>query len=231
MRNILSIRKDFEIYGSRLGRINFMSTLDIEHKVILDVGCGYGWFLNYALTQGAKEIVGLEISDRDLRTAKESIEDEKIFFKKGTAINIPFPDEYFDSITAWEVIEHIPPKMELRMFEEVDRVLKPGGVFYLSTPYKSLIAMVFDPAWWLISHRHYSVQDLKQFGLSNNTFKVNDYKILGRGFSLLLNLNMYFSKWILRRNPINEKFFRKMSSNEYVGDKGYLTLMYKFIKI
>ncbi|MDA1338527.1 MAG: class I SAM-dependent methyltransferase [bacterium] len=231
MKNTLNVRKDFEIYGSRLGRINFISKLDIKEKVILDVGCGYGWFLNYALSQGAKEIVGLEISDQDLHTARESIRDEKIFFKKGTAISIPYPDKYFDSVTAWEVIEHIPPKLELKMFEEVARVLKSGGVFYLSTPYKSFLSIVFDPAWWLVQHRHYSVEDLKRFGLDNNNFKVHDYKILGRIFSLLLNLNMYFSKWILKRDPIHKEFFRKMSSREYLEDKGYLTIMCKFIKI
>ena len=66
-------------------------------------------------------------------------------------------------MTSWEVLEHIPKDTEKKMFNEVNRVLKPGGIFYISTPYNNVISNIFDPAWWLIGHRHYSLEKVKKY--------------------------------------------------------------------
>jgi len=55
---------------------------------------------------------------------------------------IPFEDNYFDYVTAYDFIEHIPrivycPKRRFAFVElmnEIYRVLKPAGIFYSSTP-------------------------------------------------------------------------------------------------
>ncbi|MBK4723444.1 class I SAM-dependent methyltransferase [Azospirillum sp. YIM DDC1] len=55
---------------------------------------------------------------------------------------IPFPDEYFDYVTAYDVIEHIPRVVYapgrrysfVELMNEIYRVLKPGGVFFSQTP-------------------------------------------------------------------------------------------------
>src|SRR5260370_41927080 len=61
----------------------------------------------------------------------------------------------YDTVVSGEVIEHIPPASEPRMFAEVNRVLRPGGCFYLSTPHGGLRSILGDPTYWLIRHRHY----------------------------------------------------------------------------
>ena len=45
---------------------------------------------------------------------------------------LPFRAAAFDHATCWEVIEHLPDPA--RLFQEAARVLRPGGLFLLSTP-------------------------------------------------------------------------------------------------
>lgn len=71
-------------------------------------------------------------------------------------MELPFENESFDTVVCWEVIEHLPENSEHALFVEVNRVLKVGGAFSLSTPHDSLVSKLLDPAWWLMSHRHYS---------------------------------------------------------------------------
>ena len=55
---------------------------------------------------------------------------------------IPFPDNFFDSVTAFDFIEHIPrviynPNRRfcfVELMNEIYRVLKVGGIFCSSTP-------------------------------------------------------------------------------------------------
>lgn len=55
--------------------------------------------------------------------------------------NIPFPDETFDAITAYAVLEHVPPKDLDHVVNELKRVLKIGGhLFVFRCPRKFAIA-------------------------------------------------------------------------------------------
>jgi len=57
---------------------------------------------------------------------------------------IPFPEEFFDYVTAYDFIEHIPRVLSSRtgktrfpfvdLMNEIYRVLKPGGLFFSKTP-------------------------------------------------------------------------------------------------
>jgi len=67
---------------------------------------------------------------------------------------IPYPDNYFDYVTAYDFLEHIPriiyidgkiknPFIEL--MNEICRVLKPGGIFKAHTPYYPHPEVFTDP--------------------------------------------------------------------------------------
>ncbi|MEM4216731.1 MAG: class I SAM-dependent methyltransferase [Candidatus Methanomethylicaceae archaeon] len=45
----------------------------------------------------------------------------------------PYEDDFFDAVTSFDVIEHLPGSPRHYLME-IYRVLKPGGVFFLSTP-------------------------------------------------------------------------------------------------
>ncbi|GAA1006524.1 methyltransferase [Acrocarpospora pleiomorpha] len=50
----------------------------------------------------------------------------------GDALDMPFPDAYFDQVIASEVLEHIPD--DLAAMAEIVRVLKPGGQVAVTVP-------------------------------------------------------------------------------------------------
>ena len=49
----------------------FAVNLILIKKIVLNIGCGFGWFELFAATFGVKKITGMEISDDDLKTAKK----------------------------------------------------------------------------------------------------------------------------------------------------------------
>jgi SAM-dependent methyltransferase len=56
---------------------------------------------------------------------------------------IPFPNDHFDFVTAYDFIEHVPRVMSstentrfpfVELMGEIHRVLRPGGIFFSKTP-------------------------------------------------------------------------------------------------
>jgi SAM-dependent methyltransferase len=230
MKNILNEKPKTDLKGRLKYSVEFVSNEDIQNKNILDIGCGYGWCELNFLNRGVNKICGIEISENDLKTIKENIQSKKAEFKIGSAIQIPYPDNYFDTAVSWEVIEHIPKNNELKMFSEVSRVLKKNGMFYLSTPYENYLSNILDPAWWLIGHRHYTSKKLREYG-EKNGFEVIEIKTCGGIFSLFSIINLYISKWIFRREPFFKDFFIRKDHEEYFDNKpGIFNIFIKYRK-
>lgn len=47
---------------------------------------------------------------------------------------LPYPDNAFDAIYSYHILEHLTPEAGLRVMREWHRVLKPGGICRVSTP-------------------------------------------------------------------------------------------------
>jgi ubiquinone/menaquinone biosynthesis C-methylase UbiE len=106
---------------------------DLYDKKVLEIGCGHGGICIYASMVGAKEVIGIDLSDEALSSAealKSKIEDETnnvlpVQFKKMEAENLKFDEDKLDVIIADNVFEHVD-NIPIVM-KECGRVLKPGG--------------------------------------------------------------------------------------------------------
>ncbi len=230
MKNLLDEKPDAKLEGRLRESLLFVNNKDVKDKIILDIGCGYGWCELNFLKKGAKKIIGIEITEEDLSTVKKNIKDKRASFEVAGATKLPFNDSSFDTVVCWEVIEHIPKNTEPVMFKEINRVLKKTGVLYLSTPYNNFFCKVLDPAWWLIGHRHYSSKALNDYG-KRNGFKVNKLVVKGGWWSILNLLLFYVFKWLFRVSLSDDSALAKKSNSEYKRNDGIFDIFVKYTKV
>ena len=220
MKNLLDESPHRDEHGGTLYGAGLVGAANLSGKDVLDIGCGFGWFAVHALGSGAQSATGIEPVEADLSTARGQIHDERATFVAAGGESLPFDDWSFDTVVMWEVLEHVPKHTEPRVFAEVTRVLRPGGRFFLSTPFRSVRACVTDPAWWLIGHRHYSRQRLLDFA-SEAGLEVEHLDVRGGGWQILHMNNMYVAKWIFRRRPFFEAASLARLDCEWFGRSGY----------
>ena len=108
---------------------------------LLDIGSGAGNLLRAAREAGW-EAQGLDVSPQ----AVKHVRDLGFEVFHGELCNARLPAEQFDVITAAELLEHLPdPRAELK---EVARLLRPGGLFWTTTPHaRGLSARVLGLKW------------------------------------------------------------------------------------
>ena len=99
---------------------------------VLDIASGEGY--GSALLAGvARSVVGVECDHDSVRHANESYGDTKTLrFEQGDALAIPLPASSVDVVVSFETIEHL--RSVSRFLDEVQRVLRPGGLLVISTP-------------------------------------------------------------------------------------------------
>lgn len=214
MRNLVREKPSRDLHGRLAYSRSFVEVADCASKDLLDIGCGFGWFELVALDRGARSITGVEPTDADLSTVRSHFDDERVEFRVASAADLPFSDASFDTIVCWEVLEHLPRDSEQRAFDEMNRVLRPGGAFYLSTPHAAPIATVTDPAWWLIGHRHYSRAEVSAFAAASG-FSIERLELKGRVWEIVQLLDLYVAKWVFRRRPFFEAAITRNVDREW----------------
>lgn len=101
---------------------------------LLDIGCGSALVVDRIADIDA-HYVGLDFPDHHMRYVKDRFTDRpttmRLDFVRGDGERLPFADGYFDVIVMSEVIEHLF-RPEHAVWE-LARVMKPGGVFIMTT--------------------------------------------------------------------------------------------------
>ena len=121
-------------------------------STILDVGCGGGEVVRLIATQVPKGNVygvdhSLEMVRLSKRVNRSLIESGRVEISHGSVSSLPYSDEMFDAVTAFETIQFWPDLSgDLR---EVKRVLKPRGEFLVVNRYPGAEAQGSDWAEFL----------------------------------------------------------------------------------
>lgn len=105
----------------------------IDGKVVLDIACGEGYGSNI-MSSKAKFVYGVDIDEITVNAAKSKYKQQNLEYSIGDVTNISFNDDTFDVVVSFETIEHHDKHDE--MMKEINRVLKPNGIFIISTPDK-----------------------------------------------------------------------------------------------
>ena len=109
------VRQVERLNGGRRGRV-------------IDIGCGPGFLLRQFQKRGW-EAQGTELSEASAKHARETL---GLPIHVGDLASAHFPDNHFDAVVLWHVLEHVPSPQST--IAEVARILRPGGVFLCGVP-------------------------------------------------------------------------------------------------
>lgn len=123
-----------QIHYEHLHRYLFAKNL-VVNQIVLDLGCGNGYGSVILATRAAK-VFGFDISLEAIDFAQTNYKREKTHYLVGDSSELPFRNETFDRIIAFELIEHVEDQR--RFLKEVKRVLKKSAQFIVSTPNKKI---------------------------------------------------------------------------------------------
>ena len=98
---------------------------------VLDYGCGYGRTLGELSPAGFTNLVGVDFSHQMLTRARVELPGSWVIRNDGQ--NLPFTNDCFDAMLLFAVLTCLPADEQQRLLlAEAHRVLRPGGILYLS---------------------------------------------------------------------------------------------------
>lgn len=130
---------------------NIILSLELKDgDKVLEIGCGNGYYLSLLNRLGKRiNLTGVDNDKPALVDAKKFIGDNRVRLNFADAAKLPYQTNSFDKIVMSEVIEHVQD--EKKCLKEAFRVLKPGGIFALTTCNIDY-PFLWDPINWILQH-------------------------------------------------------------------------------
>jgi len=151
---VMGAKKDHFWFRAKRDLIHILlsKSLTTQTNKILDVGAGTGEDIDVLRKFGS--VYAIDVDQRSLDMISDSMVAEK---KIADACNIPYADNTFDVVVAFDVLEHV--KDDAKMVSEIQRVLKPGGKFIFTVPAFNFLYSEHDRK--LKHFRRYSKSNIK----------------------------------------------------------------------
>lgn len=172
-------REYFQLHPGKVKYLRYLVGLLHSHGVsagrVLDVGAGYGFFLE-ALESAGYKAHGIEVSAHAAEQARRRSRGPVL--QLGAEEPFPFADDTFDAVTLLDVIEHLP-RYPLTL-ASCRRCLRPGGKLVVITlNAHSLARPLLGRRWaWHQDPTHvhmFTARRLRQ-GLEDAGFEVETLK-------------------------------------------------------
>ena len=158
--------------------------------IILDIGCGGGININ-RMAKDAKKVYGIDYSIESVKLSKKVnekfIEEQKVEIIKGNVEKLPFEDNTFDIVTAFETV-YFWPNIE-KCFGEVKRILKPGGTFLIGLETNGSDNFIMK--FWknFIDMETYNDKEITTFLENNNYAEITVYLRDGKNKKEIIKSN------------------------------------------
>jgi Methylase involved in ubiquinone/menaquinone biosynthesis len=110
--------------------LNQYAGFPLFSAICLDIGCSSG-LISSVIAPFVGKMIGLEYDIVALRSADQDIR-KRVQLTLGDAMHLPFRESSFDVVICAQVYEHVPD--DIRLFDEIHRVLKAGGIVFFSGP-------------------------------------------------------------------------------------------------
>lgn len=143
---------------------------DLNGKSVLDLGCGYGWHCKYAVECGAKQVLGIDLSEKMIQGSNEKNADPKITYRVCGLDEYDYPTDSYDCVIS---------NLVLHYFADIDSILrkiystlKSDGVFLLNIEHPVFTAgvnqdWIYDsdgkPQYWPVDDYFYPGERVTRF--------------------------------------------------------------------
>lgn len=103
---------------------------NFKDKRVLDLGCGFGWHCIYAAENGAKKVVGIDISQKMLAKAKKQTKFSNVEYRCIPLEEIEFSDNSFDVVLSSLTFHYVENFDEI--VKKIYKLLSENGKFVFS---------------------------------------------------------------------------------------------------
>lgn len=170
---------------------------------ILDIGCGDG-LLSIALAKKKNSVMGIDVSDVSIGLANKNIKIfhcERVTFKQMDCLNLLFPNNYFDLVVSFDLIEHLHPDDLNPHLNEVHRILKENSFYLISTPNRIFYQ---SGGLHLKTYTHSNIEKIlsQKFIVKSPVFNWNPF--------FMKNKSLFHLKKIIEKFVIKFKIFRTL---------------------
>lgn len=195
---------------------------DFKGKTVLDLGCGYGENCRMIAEAGAKQVIGIDISENMLKIANAENRCGNNHFLRMSMQDIASLDDTYDIILSSLALHYIEDFNSL--MNDVSDLLKPGGVFIFSQEHPLTTALP-DADFWIRDEEgnvlHYNLRDYGLEGKRESEWIVQGVIKYHRTFSSILNalsnaglciervLEPIPDETIMKEYPVYEKYKHK----------------------
>ncbi len=208
----------------------------LDELMLLNVGGSTGIIDNY-LSDHFRRVVSVDIDLPAIRHAQEAYNRKKVAFHVADAMKLPFLSDSFDVVICSQVYEHVPDAK--KMFDEIWRVLKPGGVCYFAAsnrlrlnephynlPLLSVLPRPLAHVYIRIAGKadHYYEKHLSYWGLKSlvRKFQRRDYTA-----QIVENPGKYFAEYMISPNTLKARLAKVIVKYFYWITPGYIWLLEK----
>jgi 2-polyprenyl-3-methyl-5-hydroxy-6-metoxy-1,4-benzoquinol methylase len=146
--------EDFAVSGGREVGPRFVKALslagDLRGKRVLDVGCGRGELVIQSAMRGA-DAWGIDYAEAAVQIAGRALDGAAAALRGRTHVAqmdvkaLTFEDRHFDAVFMMDVVEHLYPHELSEAFDELRRVVRPGGRIVLHTSPNTLFERTVYP--------------------------------------------------------------------------------------
>lgn len=165
-----------------------------EGDVFLELGCGEGSMCQRGLNAGVGSYVGLDISEIGVGKAFAKYHKAlnlNFYFVVGDAEKLPFKESSFDSCVSQWLFEHLPNPQASS--EEIFRILKNGGRFYLDTNHRHFI-LTYRHFQKILTSKKYKARMIEAGHDEKRFFEKVELEtaLKGLGFEIICSKLAYF---------------------------------------
>ena len=118
-----------------------------KDDIVLDAGCGDGFYLHLLSELTGAQLVGLDDNPKALKLARSYVRSKKLKLIEGDVMRMPFEKNKFDKIICSEVLEHLPD--DVSGLKEFKRVSKKGGILTITVP-SANYPFLWDPVSFVL---------------------------------------------------------------------------------